>query len=745
MISRAVWFLLAIASIASGASTSYWEVNSYQEFLKGKLQGLSLSRDGVLQLAPKSETLFTSDQAVIWSIVRAPQNRLYIATGHHGQVFTIDASGKSSLLWTAPEPEVFALAVDPSGVLYAGTSPDGKIYRIERGNATEYFAPKSKYIWSLAFDTAGVLYAGTGDEGKLFRITGPGAGEVWYDTAQTHVTALAFDSQRRLLAGTDPNGLLYRITEKDKAFVLYDSTYPEIRAISPAADGSLYIAVLGGAFSRKQAGAAGAASQVSSGTMVTAPTTTITVEAANSQAGIDIKPKAEPVKPATPQQPTAVSTSSLIDVSGVDKSALIRIHPDNLAETLWVSREENIYDLALAGRSILFSTDGQGRVYRLEPDRKPTLLLETREGETTRLLDWQGGLLAATSHAASLLRIGSQSGDSGMYESAVHDATNSARWGRLHWKSPLVDGAKLTFRTRTGNSARPDKTWSDWSAPIESPGTQIASPNARFLQWKVDFAGTAGRTPQLDSVTVAYLAQNTPPTVKSVQVTSQATNVTSGKAAASSAPNTVYSITVSDSGDSGSTTSTGNPTQTVSRPANGQIVISWQAEDTDGDKMLYTISFRGEDEREWKILKQNWPDLALTFDADVFADGRYLFKVVASDAPSNPVADAREGEFISAPVLIDNTPPLVRITTQREGNDMRIAAEAVDAASAVRRSEYSLDAGPWITLSAEDGVADSLRERFIGLARALPPGEHLLTVRVYDSAGNAGLAKVVLR
>ena len=36
--------------------------------------------------------------------------------------------------------------------------------------------------------------------------------------------------------------------------------------------------------------------------------------------------------------------------------------------------------------SLVFATDAQGRVYRLSPDRKATLLVETNEGEATRLL-----------------------------------------------------------------------------------------------------------------------------------------------------------------------------------------------------------------------------------------------------------------------------------------------------------------------------------------------------------------------
>jgi hypothetical protein len=44
-----------------------------------------------------------------------------------------------------------------------------------------------------------------------------------------------------------------------------------------------------------------------------------------------------------------------------------------------------------------------------------------------------------------------------------------------------------------------------------------------------------------------------------------------------------------------------------------------------------------------------------------------------------------------------------------------------------------------------DGVVDSLREKFLIQFDNLPAGEHLVVLRASDSAGNSGLAKVVLR
>jgi hypothetical protein len=75
---------------------------------------------------------------------------------------------------------------------------------------------------------------------------------------------------------------------------------------------------------------------------------------------------------------------------------------------------------------------------------------------------------------------------------------------------------------------------------------------------------------------------------------------------------------------------------------------------------------------------------------------------------------------------------------------VEVDADAVDQTSALRRCEYSIDAGPWIPVEAADGVTDSPSEQFHILIDKLQPGEHLLVVRVYDSANNAGLAKVVI-
>jgi hypothetical protein len=762
--AAALFAVLARSLFPSGTAT--WEMNSYSDFIRGRFDGISLSREGRLSLSPKVETLFSSDQPVIWSVAQAPDGTLYAATGHRGRLYRIGRDGKSSLLWTAEQPEIFAIAVDRTGAVYAGTSPDGKVYRIENGKAAEYFAPKARYIWSLAMGADGVLYVGTGDQGKVFRVDGAGKSEVYYETGQSHITGLAVDSQGRLLAGTEPNGILYRITAKDKAFVLYDSNLPEIRAIVPMPDGTVYAAALGGSVAKRAQSAAQAAQGMQSGTGgVPSAITTITVEAQNTNPGGEIKPPDAPRQSPAPAPTSTPQVSTqftpVVDVSGVEKSAVYRINPDNTVETLWSSKEENVYDLLALEKQILFSTDENGRIYGLAADRRVTLVTQTNEGETTRLLPSEHSVLAATGNMGRIYRLGEAPGPSGFYEAPVHDSGTASRWGSLSWRADVPAGSSLRLRTRSGNSAKPDRTWSDWSEPVSIPaGSPITSPNARYIQWKMEMTGAAfgatasgatasgatasGATPSLTSVTIAYLPQNSPPVVKSINVITQsvATPQTTKPAGSSSS---AYTVTVSDSGDT-SATSAGTPTQTLPRAASQQITISWQAEDPDGDRLIFSVYFRGEEESQWKLLKPNTHDSSITFDGDVLADGKYFFRVVASDREANPPPSAREATLISAPVMIDNTPPIVTIGEVRHaGATAHIAFEAADSASALRRCEYSLDAGGWVPVEAADGVIDSLREKFVLDLTGLAPGEHLIVIRAADSANNTGVAKVLLK
>lgn len=745
-IGPALFALLAFSTLAGASTTTTWEMSAYSDFLRGRFQSVALGKDGHLSLAPRLDVLFSSEQPAIWTTAALPDGALVIGTGHRGRVYRVGTDGKAQLLWTAPQPEVFAVAAAPDGTIYAATSPDGKVYRLRDGQAVEFYDPKARYIWSLAIGKDNALYVGTGDQGIIHRVTGPNQGEVWYESGQAHITALATDREGRLLAGSEPNGILYRITGKERAFVLHDANLPEIRAIVPEADGSVYVTALGGSVTQRAADATTNSTTTTSPTGVVTTSITVT-DKTNAQVGPDVRPRPDSTQSAPNPNPAAITAppSPVVDVSGVEKSALYRIRPDNTVETIWSSREENAYDLLRWNGQLYLGTDQQGRIYRLEPDRKVTLFAQTEEGEVTRLISSGNALLAATSSMGRLYRLAGAAAQ-GSYESPVHDAGNVSRWGRLTWQP---DGSgRVLLRTRSGNSARPDKTWSDWSPPLADPAAStVTSPNARYVQWRAEFQGGTAVPPSLRGVSLAYLPQNTPPVVRTVNVTATFVpgNPAKTATAASAAGAATYSITVSDTGEVSAAAPAGTPTQTVGRSGSTNLVVAWAAEDADGDRLISSLYYRAESEREWRLLRAGMNDASFTVDADIFADGRYLFRVVVTDRPANPPDQAQEAELLSAPILLDGTPPIATIAVQQATNSREVQLTATDATSPLRRLEYSLDARPWIPVTPDDGIVDGLQERARLSLGTLSAGEHVLVVRAVDAAGNTGLARMVIR
>jgi hypothetical protein len=724
---------------ASSATSTVWEVNGFSDFLKGRLVNMSLSADGILQPGPSVRWSMPLDQPALWSTAAAPDGSVFAATGHSGKVYRVTAGGKSSLAWSAPQSEVFAIACDSKGVLLAGTSPNGSVYRLEGSDVRELWRAPAKYIWALQIGRDGELFIATGEPGRVYRLArGATTAELYYETGQANVTALAFAANGHLLAGTDPNGLLYEISSPGKASVLYDSSLPEVRAIASDTRGYIYVAAMGGALSTRTGGASTATTSAT--TAIATSPTVITVSEAkeNEQSGVKIS--TDTSKNAT-QSSGSSTSASVSEVSGVEKSAIYRISPTGAVETLRTSKEENVYDLMLDGGDLIFSTDDNGRIYRWH-DHQTTLIAEPGNGETTRLLRANGTLFAAMSNPARLFAFGVEGSAPSSYESQVHDSISVARWGHLQWHA---SGTGLAFRTRTGNTARPDPTWSAWSDTISDPAHALMkSPVARFVQWRAEWP--VGSSAAISTVDVPYLPQNGPPAVHSISVTSILSNNPQKSGNTAAASSAAYSITVTDTGEAPAASSSSSASQSVSRLQSTQTQVSWQADDPDGDRLVYALYFRAEEETNWHLIRHHLFENTLLLDPDVFADGRYYFKVVASDAPANAPEFAMESEITSSPVLIDNTPPVVSFgKVSRNGNVLDADIDADDRTSPLRLCEYSLDANFWQPVEATDGVTDSPRERFHLHLDNLKEGEHLLVVRVYDTSNNAGLAHIALK
>jgi hypothetical protein len=712
---------------AQASEPVIWETNSRAEILKGETRGVSVADTGAFMLAPRFTQLFSTDQAYIWSSAADNAGNVYLGTGHDGRIFRVAADGRGSLLYDAAELDVTALAVGRDGALYAGTSPDGKVYRITgEGRAETYFDPPDKYIWSLAILADGRLAVGTGDNGKLYRVGASGAdaaSSLLLDTNETHVISLTMDAQGNLIAGTDPGGLVLRISPEGKAFALYDAPLREIHSLAAASDGSIYaLALSEAASSTRASGTTISTTQTdaSSGT----PSATVTITAIDETA--------------TAQQTSARSRNDLSNA----RSAVFRILPDGGTDVLWSSPSITGFALAPAPQGgVLVGTSDKGRIYSVTDDGRDTLLLQSTEGQISSFIVRGQEVFAASSNQGKLFRFGSEVVSEGTYESAVRDARLVASWGRIWWQGRGL----VELQTRTGNSERPDMTWSEWSAPYRDPkGAQITSPRARFIQWRAVLRSPAGAAgsgdARMEDVNIAYIPRNVAPEVLSITTLPVGIGLQQA----------VVMQTDPNIESSGLDPSLFGPVASVPPRRiyqRGARSLQWQAEDRNGDTLEYAIYYRSLNENSFRLLKDKLRDNFYTVDGATLADGRYVFKVVVSDAPDNPGGRALMGERISEPLDIDNTPPVVRSVGEAQiiGDRVRMVFEVEDSTGMTKRADVSIDGAPWLSIFPDDGIADSPRERYTIELPVVGSGEHTISLRAFDTSGNVGSARTSAR
>ncbi|HEX8844771.1 MAG TPA: hypothetical protein VF791_09025 [Pyrinomonadaceae bacterium] len=711
-----------------------WEIKSRTELLRGEARGVSITDTGVLTLAPRFTQLFSTDQPYIWASASDGAGNIYLGTGHDGKLYRVGADGRGSLLYDAAELDVTALATGRDGALFAGTSPDGKVYRISAdGKAEVYFDPPDKYIWSLAVLPDGQLAVGTGDNGKLYRVRAAGAkpeDSLLVDTNETHVISLAVDAKGQLIAGTDPGGLVLRVSPDGKAFALFDAPLREIHALAPAADGSIYALALSDAASAPR------------GLSAPAPRPQSTESSSEGQgsATVTITAIDESGAPLQTQQTQGRSRGDLSNA----RSAVFRILPDGGTDTLWSSSSITAFAVAPApqGGSVLVGTADKGRIYSVTDDGRDTLLLQSTEGQISTFVVRGREVFAASSNQGKLFRFGSEVVTEGSYDSPVRDARLVASWGRIWWRGR----GNVELQTRTGNSERPDVTWSEWSTAYRDPaGTQITSPRARFIQWRAVLRSPVGTgagivDTNMEDVSLAYLPRNVAPEILNittlpvgvglqpiVQIQADPNIESSGLdpsvfgAAAQVPPRRLYQ--------------------------RGARSLQWQAEDRNGDTLEYAVYYRALNESSFRLLKDKLRENFYTVDGATLADGRYVFRVVVTDAPDNPAGQALMGERTSEPVDIDNTPPVVRLVgePQISGDRVRVTLDVEDATGMLKRADASIDGGTWRSAFPEDGIADSSRERYTLDLQVAGVGEHTISLRAFDMNGNVGSIRLTVR
>jgi phage baseplate assembly protein gpV len=145
----------------------------------------------------------------------------------------------------------------------------------------------------------------------------------------------------------------------------------------------------------------------------------------------------------------------------------------------------------------------------------------------------------------------------------------------------------------------------------------------------------------------------------------------------------------------------------------GLLTFVWRGDDDNRDELSFDVLYRREGDTTWKTLRKGLSDSILVWDTTSVPNGRYLLRVIASDAPSNSPTTALTGSMDSATFDIDNTPPTITVTSsRREGPRAILTFDVRDQDSSVQKVEYSLDGDRWQSIYPKDGIADSRVESY---------------------------------
>src|ERR1017187_3077287 len=587
--------------------TQIWTQGEYADFERGVIKDLSIRSDGLLSLPPHSHELFDTSAAYLWALAQDSKGNLYTAGGTGAKLFRIPPGGPGKMVAEVDALEIHAIAVDSKDRVYFGTAPDGKVYRMTGAAKPEvFYDPKAKYIWALAFNGKGDLLVATGGlpngQGEIHKVPPDGKGAVFFKTDEPHVRSMAVEANDSLIVGTEPGGLVMRISPSGEGFVLYQMSKKEVTAVAVGRDGSIYASAVG-----VKQGGSGVSLPPPSAPPPPASGATITVNMGAPAAAAAQRPRSPP--------PASVGTSG---VSG--GSEVYRIETNGNPRRIWSNAQDVVYAIAFDAQGrVLLGAGNKGSVYRIESPTEYTVLLSLPVTQITAFQSGPGGrLYAAAGNTGKVYEIGPEVEQEGSIESDVFDSGMFTLWGRLSFEAHL-NGGHVALATRSGNLDRPQNNWSAWAAvPAGARGGPLASPAARFVQWK---ATREGGSPELDSVDVASLPKNLEPRIDDIEATPPNYRFPAVSAPLIASQATLSLPPIGKRANPASTMSMDNTP--AMQYAKGFIGARWAASDPNGDPLLFTVQIRGTGETEWKLLKDKVAERYFSWDSTAWPDGEY--------------------------------------------------------------------------------------------------------------------------
>ena len=443
----------------------------------GTYNGIMLTEQGSLVLAPIIEKDGAIDGKFIWKIYPSADGSMYAAISGNGAELYRRKAGESDFLLfvkSTNESAFTSVISDNSGNIYAATAPYARIIKYDNsGNEIWSQNVDDTYIWDMKFDNNGNLYAAAGgNNARVLKISPTGNITEILKIDEQHAMSLYFDSKNnKLYVGTAGRGLVLSVNlstnaENPSYETLYDTAQNEVYAITMDNIGNLYF-----------------------GTATREPSYLIL--------------------------PSIIDGGKTADDSAKEfRNSLYKADANGTVQRLFFLNQTLVFALSSDNdNNIYFITGDNADIYKINGDDGLLSYIGGLENKTLSTFSaTKDGLYFAISKTGEIYKMQNNNLSEGSFVSDTLDLRLLSKLGSLKAMTSIPEGSDISFEVRTGNVARVDNTWSDF-VPIAEDG-KINAPDGRFLQFRVKMkTSNADSVPVLSSMDFTYVENNLAPDV----------------------------------------------------------------------------------------------------------------------------------------------------------------------------------------------------------------------------------------
>ena len=646
----------------------------------GTYDGIMLTEQGSLILAPIIEKDGAIEGKFIWKIYNSSDGSMYAAISGDGAELYKREAGESdfNLFVKSTNESAFTSVIsDNSGNIYAATAPYARIIKYDKsGNEIWSKNVDDTYIWDMKFDNNGNLYAAAGgNNARVLKISSNGNITEILKTEEQHAMSLYFDSKNnKLYIGTAGRGLVLSVDlstnlENPSYKTVYDTAQNEVYAITMDNIGNLYF-----------------------GTATREPSYLIL--------------------------PSIIDGGKSADDSVKEfRNSLYKADTNGTVQRLFFLNQTLVFALSSdIDNNIYFITGDNADIYKINGNDGLLSYIGGLENKTLSTFSaTKDGLYFAISKTGEIYKMQNGNPSEGSFISDTLDLKLLSKLGSLKAMTTIPEGSDISFEVRTGNVARVDNTWSDFTKVSEDG--KINAPDGRFLQFRITMKNSNANeksVPVLSSMDFTYIENNLPPDVLNGGLT------------------TYYK----QQNDSSETTKSPQLEE-------NETMIYWKGSDPNGDKLIYDLEYRLKGEKNYRKLANNLETPYFRFKSYLMPSGIYDFRITASDRFDNPIDLSKTKTLEVLNMKYDNdSPEIFDFAVKIEGNKRIITFRAEDKLSFLKTVRYSTITEEWHYILPDDKVLDSMSENFTIIIEDEEAGS--ITIEVLDTEGNIKYCSFVI-